>query len=75
MSIECILQPDYDSDSAPQATHIVLISRLMEAHSVVQARLGLARPVQGSMKSKPEPQAAKSPSRPKPWAQATALST
>ena len=31
MSIECILQPDYDSDSAPQATHIVLISRLMEA--------------------------------------------
>ena len=31
MSIECVLQGDSDSDSAPQAPRIILISRSMEA--------------------------------------------
>jgi len=43
--------------------------------SDVQAWLGSPRPAAGSRNLKPEPEAAKSPSRPKPWAQATAWST
>ena len=43
--------------------------------SDVQAQLGLARPDDGLRKSKPEPQALKSLSWPKPWAQAAALHT
>ena len=43
--------------------------------SDVRARLGLARPDNGLRKSKPEPQALKSLSWPKPWAQAAALHT
>ena len=43
--------------------------------SDVRARLGLARPDDGLRKSKPEPQALKSLSWPKPWAQAAALHT
>ena len=43
--------------------------------SDVRARLGSARPDDGLRKSKPEPQAPKSLSRPKPWAQAAALHT
>ena len=43
--------------------------------SDVRARLGSARPDDGLRKSKPEPQALKSLSRPKPWAQAAALHT
>ena len=45
------------------------------AGSDVRARLGSARPDDGLRKSKPEPQALKSLSRPKPWAQAAALHT
>ena len=43
--------------------------------SDVRAWLGLARPDDGLRKSKPEPQALKSLSWPKPWAQAAALHT
>jgi hypothetical protein len=38
------------------------------ASSDVRARLGSARPDEGLGESKPEPQALKSLSRPKPWA-------
>ena len=47
----------------------------LDMTSDVRARLGSARPDDGLRKSKPEPQALKSLSRPKPWAQAAALHT
>ena len=61
-----------EPDSAPT---FLPIYRLMMGASDVRAQLGLARPDDGLRKSKPEPQALKSLSWPKPWAQAAALHT